>query len=310
MSELVSVIVPIYNVEAYLDKCVETICDQTYKKLEIILVDDGSPDRCPELCDEWEKRDSRIHVVHKKNGGLSDARNVGIDVSHGDYIMFVDSDDWIEIDMVENLLNEIKTNRADICACGIVYEYPGKSRIREVVSFKGSSTDALRHLYNNTNYPVAAWNKIYRRKCWDTLRFPLQKLCEDAFTTYQLIDRAEAIVQVPKAFYHYRIRANSIMTSKFRHKMMDEEEAWRKNYEFMMIHYPEHKKASYDFYLQRVDHLINTMDESARIKYKEDYTLLKQILKKNALYILFSSQISMKQRLKLFSNCMRLMVSR
>ena len=118
----ISIIVPVYKVEKYLDKCVNSIVGQTYKNLEIILVDDGSPDNCPAMCDEWAQKDSRIKVIHKKNGGLSSARNAGLDACTGDYIGFVDSDDWIEPDMYEYLLNIGMKNNADVSRCEFVIE--------------------------------------------------------------------------------------------------------------------------------------------------------------------------------------------
>lgn len=305
MNDLVSIIIPIYNVEQYLNECIDSVIKQTYSNIEIILVDDGSPDKCPQICDEWVRRDSRISVIHKENGGLSDARNVGIDVIHGSYILFVDSDDWIEYDMVEKMLDVIKKEKADICACGIMYEYPSRAVIRKVDQFKGNSSETLGRLYNDTHYPVSALNKLYKCECWKKLRFPIGKLCEDAFTTYLLIDQADTIVQIPNAFYHYRIRENSIMTSNFNHKKMDEEEAWRVNYEFMSIHYPEHKKASFDFYLLRVNNLIHTIGEDKFDKYKKEYQLLRHILRKNMCYVLICSELPIKQRIKLLYDCIR-----
>ena len=117
MEELISVIVPIYKVEDYLDRCIQSLVNQTYKNLEIILVDDGSPDDCPRICDEWEKRDQRIKVIHKENGGLSDARNAGMKVMVGAYVSYIDSDDWIAQDMYQKMINAIKKNNADICEC-------------------------------------------------------------------------------------------------------------------------------------------------------------------------------------------------
>ena len=121
--ELISVIIPIYKVEEYLDHCIKSIVEQTYRKLEIILVDDGSPDKCPLKCDEWAERDGRIRVIHKKNGGLSDARNVGMSIATGSYISFIDSDDWISPDFYEKLYRSITESNAQIAASGIVWAY-------------------------------------------------------------------------------------------------------------------------------------------------------------------------------------------
>lgn len=306
MGMLVSVIIPIYCVEMYLEQCINSVVQQTHTELEIILVDDGSPDQCPMLCDAWAKRDPRITVIHKANGGLSDARNAGIDRAHGNYIMFVDSDDWIESNMVECMLSALEEQRADICACGIFYEYPQRTAIREIDSFVGSSTETFKRLYDETRYPVSTWNKLYRRKCWNKLRFPVGKLCEDAFTTYLLIDQAQTIVQLSTPYYHYRIRDNSIMTSQFSAKKMDEEEAWRKNYLFMKEHYPEHEQAAYNFYLLRVNGLIHTITKELRADYQKEYNILNAILKENLGYIFLQSGLPLKKRLKYIYDCISL----
>ena len=123
MNSLISVIVPIYNVEKYLDRCVESIINQTYKNLEIILVDDGSPDNCTQMCDDYAKKDSRIRVVHKENGGLSDARNAGMEVATGEYVSFIDSDDYISLDFYETLFQTMIDNDSDIVECSVVKFY-------------------------------------------------------------------------------------------------------------------------------------------------------------------------------------------
>lgn len=299
MSDLISVIVPIYKVEAYLDECVRSIIDQTYPHLEIILVDDGSPDNCPAMCDEWAKKDSRIRVIHKPNGGLSDARNAGIDAATGDYIAFVDSDDFIKPDMLEKLHMALIRADADIAACGIRTCEGAKQTAWGCRDVVGTPEQIYALLYNDTAYPVAAWNKLYRRSCWQTLRFPVGKTCEDAFTTYQLIHAARRIVMIPEALYCYRIRPGSIMTSSFSLKKMDEEEAWRCNYQFMEQHYPQFRKKAFDFYLQRVNGLVHLMNEGDRKAFAEQYQMLRKILKASFWYVVFGSKISIKPRIKL-----------
>ncbi len=221
MDNLISVIVPIYNVEQYLNECIESIVNQTYKNLEIILVDDGSPDNCAKICDNWKERDYRIKVIHKKNGGLSDARNAGLDIARGDFISFIDSDDWIDLKMYEILLDVILKENAEICACGIMECLTSGYRKVKVEKINGSNEQIYKMLYNDTIYPVSAWNKLYRKECWSSLRFPIGKICEDAFTTYKLIDQASKIVQIDAPLYFYRIRENSIMTSSFSKKKME-----------------------------------------------------------------------------------------
>ena len=293
MQDLISVIVPIYKVEAYLDACVSSITEQTHKHLEIILVDDGSPDNCGAMCDAWASKDSRIKVIHKENGGLSDARNAGIEIANGDYIAFVDGDDWIMPQMYETMLAAITWETADICACSILSCYPDRQMKWGCMEYTtGGSEQILSMLYKDTAYPVAAWNKLYRRGLWAETRFPKGKICEDAFTTYLLVDRAERIVQVPDALYCYRIRENSIMTSAFSAKRMDEEEAWRYNY-------PKLYKAAFDFYLQKVNGLIHTIPMDRRMEFAREYQMLYQIMKQNLGYIAFSSRLALKHRVKL-----------
>lgn len=300
MHDLISVIVPIYKVEAYLDECVRSIVGQTYPHLEIILVDDGSPDGCGALCDEWAKRDDRIKVVHKPNGGLSDARNAGLEIASGDYIAFVDSDDWIEPEMYEKMLAALKAEEADLCACRIVSCYPDRRAEWGCPEYRVTDPEqTLAMLYADTAYPVSAWNKLYRRELWVTLRFPVGKICEDAFTTYLLVHKAKRIVQLPEAFYNYRIRPESIMTSRFSIKRMDEEEVWRVNYEFMKEHYPRIYPAAFDFYLEKVNVLIHQIPRDGRGEFAEEFRYLKKILRKNLLYILLCCHLGLKQRIRM-----------
>ena len=298
MNDLISVIIPIYKVEEYLDECVASVIFQTHKNLEIILVDDGSPDRCPRMCDAWAEKDNRIRVIHKTNGGLSDARNAGLAVASGEYIAFVDSDDYIRTDMLEKLLAALLRTDSDIAACGIenVGAAQGSWGCQD---FVGTPEQVYAKLYNETAYPVAACNKLYRRRCWESVRFPAGKLCEDAFTTYQLIHLAKRIVMIPEALYCYRIRPESIMTSSFSPKRMDEEEAWRCNYQFIEANYPSLRKAAFDFYLLKVNVLMHTIPADERDRYAQQYHSLRKILEKNMPYILLASSIRPKQRVKM-----------
>lgn len=306
MSDLISVIIPIYKVEAYLHACIASVVNQTYTNIEIILVDDGSPDECPQMCDNWAKRDSRIKVIHKHNGGLSDARNAGIGVAGGEYIAFVDSDDYIKPDMIEKLHAALCRENADIAACGILSCEGEKESAWGCHSLVGDSEQILAMLYDDAAYPVSAWNKLYSRSCWKKLRFPIGKTCEDAFTTYQLVHDAKRIVMIPEALYCYRIRPGSIMTSSFSLKKMDEEEAWRCNYQFIEKNYPGLKKVAFDFYLLKVNVLIHTMTQEDRNNYAEQFQSLRDILKRNWGYVVFFSKINLKQRIKLALDIMNL----
>lgn len=301
MNGKISVIIPVYMVEKYLNECVESVTGQTYSNLEIILVDDGSKDNCPLICDEWANRDSRIKVIHKENGGLSDARNAGIEKATGDYIAFVDSDDWIKEDMYAKMLDALQKENADFCACNITSCYDDHTVSWGASAYTvGDSQKILAMLYDNTKFPVAAWNKLYKRDCWNTIRFPKGKLCEDAFTTYLLVHNAGKIVQIIDPLYCYRIRPQSIMTSSFSKKKMDEEEAWRQNYDFVKTHYPSLRKKALDFYLQKVSRMILNMTPAEKKEFSTEYRYLKGIQKKNLPYVLIKSDMSSRQRARYF----------
>ena len=307
MGALISVIVPVYKVEDYLDQCVQSISRQTYSNLEIILVDDGSPDKCPKMCEEWAARDSRIKVLHKQNGGLSSARNAGLDICSGEFIAFVDSDDWLKEEMYQILYDTIERENADICACNIIRCYQDKEAIWGTRMYMSGGPDKmLDMLYSDSGFPVASWNKLYKRKLWENFRFPEGKLCEDAFTTYLLLDKANKIVQIPDALYCYRIRPESIMTSSFSQKSMDEEEAWRKNWEFVRIHYPRLEKKAYTCYLQSVNILIHRIKKEQRSQFTREYDELKQVLSKHKWFMLFQSSASLKYRLRYILDLMQL----
>ena len=299
MKPLISIIIPVYKVEEYMDRCLESIVGQTYENLEIILVDDGSPDKCPEKCDDWASKDGRITVVHKSNGGLSDARNKGLDVCRGDYIAFVDSDDWILPEMYQNMLDAIIKENADICACNIISCYPDRQvKWGTDKNIAGNSELMLKRLYTDSEYPVCAWNKLYKRDLWQDFRFPVGKLCEDAFTTYILLHRADRIVQISDALYCYRIRPESIMTSAFSKRNMDEEEAWRKNYEFIRYSYPRLYRKAFSFYLQSVNVLIHRIKQEEKTVFAEEYNYLKSVMRNNLFFMLFLSTVSVKYRIK------------
>ena len=176
----ISVIVPVYRVEAFLDRCVQSIAEQSYKNLEIILVDDGSPDNCPAICDAWAERDSRIKVVHKQNGGLSDARNAGMAIATGEFMGFVDSDDWIAPDMYQHLYDLLETDGSDIAACGVemVWEDGTPSRmLTKAGCCVLNQEDAMRAIIEESWLKQPVWNKLYKTaKMSHNARFALQDI--------------------------------------------------------------------------------------------------------------------------------------
>lgn len=224
---LVSIIVPIYNVENYLDKCVQSIVDQSYKNLEIILVDDGSPDNCPKMCDEWAKKDERIVVIHKSNGGLSDARNVGIAASKGEYIGFVDGDDWIETNFVRLLAEKLDMG-ADIadCATRLCDEDNATILVRGAhENMSLASADALKLLLQENTVFQTVWNKLYKRNIIINTPFEFGKYHEDNFWTWQVFLSAEKVFLIKEPLYNYVQRGNSIMGENYSSKRLDGLEA-------------------------------------------------------------------------------------
>ncbi|AMQ07887.1 glycosyltransferase family 2 protein [Sporosarcina psychrophila] len=214
MSELVSIIVPIYKVEKYLHRCVESILNQTYKNLEIVLVNDGSPDGCGEICDEYAKLDERVKVIHKNNGGLSDARNAGIEIAKGEYITFIDSDDWIHVGYIEKLYKLLKKTDSDISVGNFIRISTENTQVensKEVV-YEYSNIEALEQLLGEFYVQmVIACGKLYKRKLFDDIRFPLGRIHEDEFTTYKLIYKAKKVVLTTSQLLYYWQRENSIM---------------------------------------------------------------------------------------------------
>ncbi len=214
--KMVSIIVPVYNVERYLEQCLDSIIKQTYRSLEILIINDGSTDSSGEIASRYAGLDERIILLEKKNGGLSDARNYGLDRASGDYIMFVDSDDYIEADMVEYLLDAIEKADAQIAVCGyrLVGENGEALSDREIFPREKivCSRDYWKVYHEEAYiYGVVAWNKLYQKSVFDRIRFPIGKVHEDEFILYKLLYIADRIVCCPAKKYQYRQRKGSIM---------------------------------------------------------------------------------------------------
>lgn len=219
MNNVISVIIPIYNVEKYIDNCIVSIVNQTYTNLEIILVDDGSPDNCPEICDNWASRDNRIKVIHKENGGLSDARNAGLAVATGDFIAFVDSDDWIDTQMYQVLYNSIINTNSDIASCGAKRVWLDGRASCELINITNDyvleNEDIMKALITSNGLLQVVWNKLYRKKIIEDIKFPVGLIHEDEFWSWRAIARAGRVVVIKESFYNYLQRDDSIMGAGF-----------------------------------------------------------------------------------------------
>ena len=218
MHPLITIIVPIYNVEPYIRKCIDSILAQTYKNLEIILIDDGSPDNCPKICDEYAIKDNRIRVIHKENGGISDARNIGLETAKGEYIGFVDPDDWIAPDMYEYLLKGLFEYKACISCCPKIDVYKDYMQYNLGKDEVYKKEEALAILFGDYigNY---VWNRLYKSELWKNIRFPIGRNFEDVLTLYKTFEEAENIVFLKEPKYYYLRRDDSITRNiDFQHR--------------------------------------------------------------------------------------------
>lgn len=245
---LISVIVPIYKVEAYLERCVESIRNQTYRNLEIILVDDGSPDRCGEMCNQLAAQDPRIRTIHKVNGGLSSARNAGLDSMTGDYVAFVDSDDYISTDMIQRLFDVLQEHDAQISCCGI-------ERVNEhghVGYFNPQTSDflvlethqALGELLYNNRITNSLCDKLYRAEIFDGLRMTEGIIYEDYDVMYRCIYRAERIIYLGEPLYYYFQSQDSILRSEFSSRHYITIDIGHRRLDFYRIYSPQNLKSA------------------------------------------------------------------
>ncbi|MBQ6848087.1 MAG: glycosyltransferase [Clostridia bacterium] len=237
----ISVIVPVYKVEKYLDKCVDSIINQTFTDIEILLVDDGSPDICGKMCDDWVKKDSRIKVIHKENGGLSDARNAGFEASVGEYVIFIDSDDFIEYNMLEVLYTLVTEHSADISVCGIcncyeTYQQPQYPK-DEILVLNGE--EALKEVLRGERMPGGVVTRLIRRDLLNNHKFIVGKTYEDAFFTPRLFLSAKKIAVTTKSYYYYWHRNDSITTLPFNQKAMDVVDAYNYTYQIVEKECPQ-----------------------------------------------------------------------
>ena len=256
----ISVIVPVYKVEAYLDRCVNSILAQNFQDFELILVDDGSPDNCGLLCDNYAKKDPRIHVIHQKNGGLSAARNAGIDwvfaESESQWLAFVDSDDWIHPEYLRRLYTAVEETGCKISACGF-FRTAGEA-------FPPLKNDPARELTADEYYcqdlaghgvTAVAWNKLYSRDLFASIRYPVGKLHEDEFTTYKLVYAAGSVAAVEDKLLAYFQNAQGIMLSKWKPARLHALEAFRQQ-----MDYARERKLE-QLYRKAVNHTLYTIHE-------------------------------------------------
>lgn len=286
----ISIIVPVYNVEEYLSRCIDSILNQTFTAFELILVDDGSTDNSGLICDEYKKIDSRIKVIHKENGGLSSARNSGLNIASGEYVAFVDSDDLIDRNMIELMINCANNNDADIVSCSYI-EFKNEMKLFGINNNNNkykersfSNLEALENYlleYNDINRKIdtVVWNKIYRKKLFKDVCFPVGKIYEDGYVTYKLLYKANKVIYLDVPLYFYFKRENSISNSMFSIKHIETYDDWREIFRFINKEVPNLSKYAAIKYIRKDMNLYN------KIKSNKDtiknYQVYQKLIKKD-----------------------------
>lgn len=284
----ISIIVPVYKVEKYLHKCVDSILKQTFKDFELILVDDGSPDKSGDICDEYARKDNRVRVIHKENGGVSDARNVGIDIAEGEYIGFVDGDDYIASDMYEVLYNSLIDNSADISGCGM-YECIG-DRIKE------NNIDGNLHVFTNEDatkevlygkiLPAFVFLMLYKKSLFEGKRFPLGKIYEDSFLLPRLFLESKKIILISQPKYYYVRREDSFTMRRFCVRFFDAIEVAKCNLSLVQKYFPAIEEQAKFRYLWAHFFVLDKMLLEDNYKEIDRYKDIVYVLKKNTKEIL------------------------
>ena len=288
MEDLISIIIPVYKVEKYIYKCIDSVLNQTYKNLEIILVDDGSPDKCPEICEEYAKKDNRIKIIHKKNGGLSDARNAGLKVATGKYIGFVDSDDYIEKDMYQVLYNNIIKTNSDISIVNLK-EVKENEIIENNVkdeqnTIEYTKLEGLKKLIEN-KIKSYAWNKLYKKEILNNIEFPVGRKMEDLAVMHKIFEKANKIVYTDKIEYYYLQRGDSILGNIDLKLTKDLFYFVTERYKYMIKKYPQLQdtlnidRIKYIFIYHKNICLINDINTYNKTEFLNEYLFLKNNFK-------------------------------
>lgn len=305
IDDVITVIVPIYNVENYLRRCVESILAQTYEKLEIILVDDGSTDSSSQICDEYARKDLRIKVIHKENGGSADARNIGVEIATGVFIGFVDSDDYILPEMYETLYNACKYYDVPLAMCGrkVISEIDGtvKSRFGIDKSRLLEAEEAIASLLTDDICDSASWDKLYRRDMFSDIRYPVGILYDDLNVTARLFHCAGKVCHVGTELYVYVKRKGSITDAPFHNKSIEAITQAELLKHFVEANYPNLKKQSVNFVYFNVEAVLYWAYKCRDVNMKKNMEIVSRYARRYFPSVLFGSW-KVKQKLWYFKN--------
>lgn len=300
---MVDIIIPVYNVSLFLRTCVESVLHQTYKDIHIILVDDGSTDGSSSICEEYAQCNN-VTIIHQQNGGLSAARNTGLRHSTGDYVMFIDSDDWIEPNAVEELLCGLKKYSGDIACCRFFFEYESKtknasSQTGEIKCY--NKEEALKEVLSKRSIGYAAWGKLYKRKLFDRVEFPVGKIHEDIPVTPKIFLMSNVIITLDKALFHYRQQEGSLSRGAYKKSHYDLFQFSVDNHYIVDI-YPSLKDAYYaSLYTASKDLLTLFKTKEQKKEFASDYALYYDEIKKNVGAILLNKVLSIKEKISILS---------
>lgn len=277
MKGMISVVIPVYNVERYIRQCLESVINQTYRNLQIIIVDDGSTDKSGEICDEYAARDDRVTVIHQENAGAGAAKNTGLDMASGEYLAIIDSDDYIEENMYEIMLQRLKDNNADVVQCLFDNVFVN-AKVSRSFSFNYNSNRIIKsknYLYEmlyDWKYAVF-WNKLFRKSLLQDVRFPVGRKIDDEFFTYKLICNAKKIININDCLYHYRMRKSSVMNDNCNILVRDRIDCFEERYKYISYRYPGLGICFYNHLSEYLVGLKKDTDDKELLK-----TLEKQIL--------------------------------
>ena len=300
----VSIIVPIYKVEQELDRCIQSILKQSYANLEIILIDDGSPDKCPKMCDTYAQQDSRIKVLHKENGGLSDARNAGLDIATGEFFAFIDSDDWVADNFIECLVGSIIETDPDIAVCGFAL-VNNLGQMRHYVADKEREIlehdQALSALFVQQKFECTICTKMYRRILFKNIRFPKGRLYEDIAVSLPLFDKSRRCVIINNELYYYFQRSGSIVNSKFSKKRLDMLEYVQKMIDYSHAHNHKYDLEAESFYLKAImTNVLHAYKDTDAEDAPKCIVFLKNELRKHKKYIWGNKYIEKRRQIVMY----------
>lgn len=295
----IDIIIPVYNVSRYLPLCLESVAKQTYSRINVYLIDDGSTDNSGAICDQFCKKYSKFNVIHQRNMGLSGARNTGIEVSKSDYICFLDSDDWIDTNSIEILMKAILQTDSDLARCKPIDEFTDQGKIETYqypIHWKVYDRDEIIVRYLKRKFNTSAWGKVYRRELFKDLRFPVGKLHEDMAIMIDILERCDKVVNIDATLWHYRQRPGSITKQHYKHANFDLYMNLMHIKEVIGEKYKMEYEGFYAFYIKSLLKMFTNEDKK---QFNKDYAFLSEELNKYRYKSLLNPTLGLKDKISI-----------